>query len=244
MSLSNSVRYGGDVLVPFCRRVLRDLGEIATDDQRDELLALTLPGGDLELYVTERDEQVLFCYTEPRYLVAACGTGQPWARVRLSNLVMSAEAAGHPVFIALDTWHLAGVRYPEPEVRELEPLPPAEPVQPITRVWIPSRPVGPGSTEVYPELHRVAPGELMLLGYGSLPDLLDGCGPHQAAVAVRLQDLDEIVRATGAHGVLMDAVLDEGLRHSAPVVDWSRDDLFSSDSDEVGTGVLGEGGVR
>jgi hypothetical protein len=227
-------------LVPFGRRVLRDLDDLAADG-RDELLALTLPDGDLELYVTDRDEQVLFCYTESRYLVAACGPGQPWARVRPSSLVASAEAAGRPVFAALDAWHPAGIRYAEPDVRELEPLLPVEPVPPITRVWIPSRPVGPGEKKVHLELHCVVPGEPMVLGYGSLPDLLDACGPHQAAVAVRPQDLDEIVRATGAHGVLMDAVLDEDLRHAAPVVDWSREDLFSVDSAETSTG---EHGVR
>ncbi|MFI7672073.1 SAV_915 family protein [Actinophytocola sp. NPDC049390] len=236
MSLSespseNGVHREGGALAPFDRRALRDLHEVAVDAEIDELLALALPDGDLELFITERNEQVLFCYTELRHLVTACGPGQPRLRVRLPHLVASAEAAGHPLFLALDTWHPAGVRYADPDVRELEPLPSADPVPPITRVWIPTRPVEPGSKEARPELHYVAADEPMLLGYQSLSDLLDSCGPYQAAVAVHPRDLDEIVRTTGAHGVLMDAVLDEDVRHSAPVVDWRREDPFSVDGD-------------
>lgn len=52
-AVRNAAPYEGDALVSFDRRVLRDLDDIAA---HDELLALAWPDGDLELFVTERNE--------------------------------------------------------------------------------------------------------------------------------------------------------------------------------------------
>ncbi|RZS33944.1 hypothetical protein EV193_11094 [Herbihabitans rhizosphaerae] len=200
---------------------------IAAEDLRgdDELLVLSLRGGGLEGRRTDRHEVLLFAYSDPRELVESCGPAQPWVRLRKEELSALPARMEATVLVAIDAWHPEGERYAEQDVREMEPLAYAEHVPPLTEAWIPSLPVVPGARAAQVELYAVRPGEPMLLAYGSLEDLRACCGEHQAAIRVNPEDLDAVTAEAGAHGVLFDAVLDQELRYSGPVVDWAHRDV-------------------
>ncbi|OLT48251.1 hypothetical protein BJF85_13645 [Saccharomonospora sp. CUA-673] len=50
------------------------------------------------------------------------------------------------------------------------------------------------------------------------PEMLHaGCGPHQPYVSVRTEDLADVVRESGAAGVLVNPHLEEAARYQAPI---------------------------
>ncbi|WP_133116488.1 SAV_915 family protein [Amycolatopsis antarctica] len=195
--------------------------EQLVDREPDRLFVLTAPSGDLELYETPGGELAVWAYRDIRDLVTSCGGGQPWMRASAVELATTARAVGVPILVALDVGHPDGARYPEPDACHREPLPQLRPAAAPPRVWIPTRPPRDGVRQVQVELHAARRGEPMLPVYSTVASLRAGCGPHQAAVAVRPEDIAGIVRAVGARGVAADAVLAERARHQAPVVTWT-----------------------
>lgn len=163
----------------------------------------------------------MFAYSSIQRLVAACGAGQPWVSITSDEL--EAACAEHGVAaVALDTAHPEGHRYPEPDPREqpeLEPLPDQDDG---SLVYVPSRPVSEGDTQVNLELQPDKAGRAMLLAYSSPELLVAGCGPYQPWVAIHATDIDLVAEEAGACGVLFNPELAEDSRHTGPVQDWSK----------------------
>lgn len=213
-------------LRPMSRAALIAPTDLA-DHTPGDLLVLTLPEGGLELHETPQDEVVLWAYSKIDKLVESCGDGQPYVSTTSAELARYADSIEPLALVALDVWHPEGRRYPEPDVREQEPIEPLNYEQPDTSVvWIPTRPVRTGDRRVDVELHCLKPGEPLLLAYSSLDSLRANCGPHQAASAITADSIVEVARQAGASGVVFDAVLAEEARYDAPVVDWTRDNHF------------------
>lgn len=219
----------GVQLVPSDRRALK-VAEQLVEGEFAELLLLTRPDGGVEMWETDRREVVVFVYTTVAGLFASCGHGQPWRRTTVEELSSladeTADEAAAMVVFAVDVWHPEGARYPDPDVREMEPLQPAEYVQSIAEVWIAALPMAPGAKAAALQLFTVPPDGPKLLAYSSLDELRRCCGPYQAAVWVRPERLDEVARQAGAEGVLFGADLPDELRQQAPVVDWHERATF------------------
>ncbi|OZM74691.1 hypothetical protein CFN78_00110 [Amycolatopsis antarctica] len=198
-------------------------GELAERDVVS-LSVTTLPDGRMEALPSGRGELIVFAYTDAENVVTACGPGQPWDVVGIAELVRTADQSSPPMVFAVDMWHPAGARYPRPDIRDQEPLPSEPEAEPITEVWILALLPVAGGAGV--ELFSVEPGEAVLLGYRSLADMRACCGPHQAAVQVRPEDVDAVIAEAGADGLLFDVRLGEGVRREHTVVDWTRHDLF------------------
>jgi hypothetical protein len=132
-----------------------------------------------------------------------------------------ADALGITLFAldaSLPEWH----RVPEPREHEQPELPIArEPEVDGGLLYLPSRPFRPGDFDAVLELQPDARGRLQLLVYTSSAELAEGCGPHQAWVAVPASALAEIAEWVGAYRVLFNPVLTEETRHTAPVVNWT-----------------------
>lgn len=192
-----------------------------------DVYVLTNPDGQVELYETSRKEALVFAYTSVGLRVAACGGGQPARKATTARLVRWAGSTGLPIVFAVDARHPEGVRYPEPDVRTLEPLPPVPRIPRPTELWIASRPLVAGAAQAELELYSETPGSPMLLAYETPEELHECCGPHQAAISIDPDLLDDVTDAAGAVGVLFGAELSEELRHQAPVVDWKAHDHFS-----------------
>lgn len=205
------------------------LPEDLDDDRAEPPLALTLPDGDVELWHADRGELFLFAYTGLAELVESCGPGQPYVPLRPAELAGLQDRLAAPVLVAVDARHPDGARYPERNRRAREPLDYAQRLTPLSEVWIPSLPMAPGDQAARVELYAETAGEPMLLAYPSLDDLYAACGPHQAAVSVRVEVLHQVAEEAGAHGVLFGAELSEELRHQRPVVDWGRGPLCAND---------------
>ncbi|WP_199432667.1 SAV_915 family protein [Qaidamihabitans albus] len=196
-------------------------GLLAPDDVagrvRSDLFVLTSPEGMLELGGTDRNEAVVWAYSTVGLLVESCGNGQPYARLTAHELA-EALARQSSVFVALDVRHPDGVRYPEPDARD---LPHAEELdeEPASAavLWVPSQPVRPRDQRADLELHRDDSGRPMLLVYSSLERLRAGCGPYQAAVAIETHLIGEVARDVGAEGVVLNPELAEQARHTSAV---------------------------
>lgn len=194
-----------------------------------KLYVVTTPDGEADTLPNARGEYVVFAYTGLRRLLAACGSGQPWARCGVATLVRSAHSCDVPLVVAVDVWHPEGARYPDLDIREMEPLEPAEHVPPIAEVWIASLPMAAGARQARAELYAPDRSQPVMLAYDSLEQLHTCCGPYQAAVSVRTEHLADVARDAGATDVVFGAVLDEQLRHQAGVLDWTKHSLFEPD---------------
>lgn len=195
-----------------------------------EFVLATLPDRRLEAFSTDDDEFVVFAYTTTRNMVIACGGGQPSTHTNAAVVARCAKQVGTKVLFAVDAWHPAGRRYPEPGPLDFEPVGPAARVDPLTELWLPTRPVRTGAPNIQVDLFAVTPGQPMLLAYESPEELRACCGPYQDAVSIDPDDLDAVTRGTGAAGVLFGAVLSEDIRHQAPVLDWTAYDHFETDN--------------
>jgi hypothetical protein len=196
-------------------------GLVALDDLTarvgTDLFVVTMPGGELETWHTERNEAVVWAFSRIGLLVESCGNGQPYVRVSASRL--AEVLAGHgAVFVSLDMRHPDGVRYPEPEPDELsyaDELP--DEYAAAAALWVPSEPVRARDQRVDLELHRDEAGRPMLLVYSSLERLRAGCGPHQAAVAIETDRVGQVARQLGVAGIVLNGELPEQARHAEPV---------------------------
>jgi hypothetical protein len=80
-------------------------------------------------------------------------------------------------------------------------------------VFIPSRRAKKGDQEVVLELRVAEGGEVALLAYASLGELVAHCGAEQAWVAVPFERLEYAMRASGAHKVVWNVTLSSAQRH-------------------------------
>lgn len=192
----------------------------------DRLFGLSLPHGGLEWSQTPWGEAVLWVYSSVRNLVESCGTGQPWVRLTLAELIDIEAAVAVPMVVALDVRYPEGARYPEVDPRQHTPLPHRERVVPPDTVWVPARPPDPLGRRVEVELRHDSSGNPMLLVFSSIKALRAGCGPYQVAVEIRIADIARVVSETGAGSVACDMELPEELRHHASQVDWTRSNRF------------------
>jgi hypothetical protein len=80
-------------------------------------------------------------------------------------------------------------------------------------VFVATRQPRPGDVDVTLELRPTHDGTLVIMAYSSLDTLVAGAGEEQPWIAVPPDQLDELLRRTGAGGVLLDAVIPPGLRH-------------------------------
>jgi hypothetical protein len=199
--------------------------EDLVSDGIDEPYVLALPDGDIELWKSDRGELFVFAYSTVPLLVESCGAAQPAARLTVARLDELQAGLRAALLVALDVRHPDGHRFPETDIREREPLAHAEHLSAPAEVWIPSFPLLPGDSAARVELYGPAGGDPMLFAYWSLADLRAACGPYQAAVSVRADDLRQVAEEAGAAGVLFDAELSEELKHQQPVVDWRRGPL-------------------
>lgn len=171
------------------------------------------------------DQGCVWVYSSVDLLIESCGDGQPYVALTASQVVELATAVDGMLLAALDVWHPEGARYPEPDPQEFAPLEPiATDSMNDSLVWIPTRPVRSGDRDVSAELYGRRPGEKLLLLFDSQEQAWEACGPYQALSAVRLDDLDAVVRASGADGVVAgNGMVSEEARHTGPVQDWLRD---------------------
>lgn len=203
-------------------RTLESLDEHGVPD----LWVLTSPEGEVELCLTGRNEVVVFVYTSLENLYVSCGLCQPWQSISRAELAEVVDAIDAAVVFAVDVWHPDGVRYPQPDARDMDPAEPASHAQPIAEVWIPALPVARGAKNVRLELFADPPEPPTLLAYSSLEELRRCCGPHQAAVWVYPENLDEAASQAGVSGVRFDVELADELRAAQPAVDWTLQSHF------------------
>ncbi|MGH3949388.1 MAG: SAV_915 family protein [Pseudonocardiaceae bacterium] len=200
------------------------------DDLHDRLpeqvIVLLTPERGLELRETERHEVMAVTYSTFADLAASCGAGQPCAQATRSELARAAGQFDITMF-ALDLTIPEGHRYPEPDSRQQPEMTFAEPDDSDTSVvYIPSRPYRVGQAQAVLEL-QPHEGKLTMLVYSSQEMLRAGCGPHQDFITIRIEYVNEVAWRAGAEATLLDPVLAEESRHTAPVVDWASRDLFS-----------------
>lgn len=224
----------GDALVlrPFSHAEL-----LSVDDLRREaatLFVLTRPDDALELQEAPGDEVFLWIYSSLLDLVESCGGGQPYVRAEATQVAEFADGHQKSVLAAVDMWHPDGARYPEPNVRDIEPLPMLEPPAPadLSVLWIPSRNGEPGSREVVVELHAADGTGPLLPVFTSVDLLRENCGHHQAASAFRADRIEQVAKQAGADGVVIDPVLAEGARHPAPEPTSAVPDRFGWEDDD------------
>ncbi|MPY99920.1 MAG: hypothetical protein GEU97_18400 [Actinophytocola sp.] len=179
-----------------------------------ELFVLTVrdAGFDTE-FQTTRGEPVLWAYSSIEALVDACGNGQPYERLTVADLVAASSRVDARFVVALDVRHPDGVRYPEPELADMEPLEPIdETARDTSVVWVPTRPLSTIDRRVDVELHSNVSGERLLLVFSSLERLRATCGPQQVAAAIQADRIGVVAERLGAHGVVFDAQVS----HAAP----------------------------
>lgn len=138
-------------------------------------------------------------------------------------MVELAEAVDGTLLVALDVWHPDDAQYPEPDPDEFEPLEQIQDGAADPLVWMPTRPVRTGDRQVWPELYGRRSGEKLLLLFDSKQEAWQACGPYQPLSAVHLDDLDAVVRASGADAVVPgNGSLSEQARHTGPVQNRRR----------------------
>lgn len=199
----------------------------------DGLFVLVLPaddgrGGGVEVWVRPRGERVVLAFSSIQTLVSACGAGQPWVPVSRDHLAQVCEEL-RVTLVGVDMAPPEGHRYPEPGVAELPDLEPWEPVE-RQLLYVASRPMRSWTDLVQLELQPDKRGRLMALAYTSEEELVAGCGPYQAWVAIPSDLIGEAVERSGADGVLFNPVLAEASRHTAPVRNW-RDGVMTEQRD-------------
>ncbi|MGH3440271.1 MAG: SAV_915 family protein, partial [Sciscionella sp.] len=79
--------------------------------------------------------------------------------------------------------------------------------------YVASQHVADMGDEAVLELRETDQGELAVLAFGSLDALVGGCGPQQPWICLPAERLDELVRRSGADGVLWEPALSEEQRH-------------------------------
>lgn len=177
--------------------------------------------GRIEIRRTMRKELAFVAYSSIDRLVDACGSGQPWAQLTRYRLIEVCCELGIGV-VVFDAVLDLTPRYPEADSRDQPPMEPAEPLDEQDGfLYLPSRPVRTGQNVVELELQPVRGGRPVLFAYTSPESLAAGCGPYQPWVAIEAGDLEYVVHESGAHGVLLNPVLAEESRHSAPVRNWT-----------------------
>jgi hypothetical protein len=197
------------VIGPFERRALRPLTELGLDDDTP-LFVLTMPEGNVEVRETHQNELVVWAYTRLAPMLTCCGNGQPFVRVTARELRTVSEALDRFVYVAVDLLHPDGVRYPEPDWRDLEHLPLIDTTVPDTSLlWVPIRASTVGATKAMVEMVADEQGEPRLLVYTSLETLRARLGTHRAAVSFRAEVLDRLIRDVGARSVVFDATVAE-----------------------------------
>ncbi|MPY85791.1 MAG: hypothetical protein GEV00_21410 [Actinophytocola sp.] len=82
-------------------------------------------------------------------------------------------------------------------------------------VYVASQPYR-NETEVTLEMRETDGGEHAVMVYSSLPTLVAGAGEQQPWIAVPRERVPELVRRSGADGVLLDTVIPPGLRRGGP----------------------------
>lgn len=80
-------------------------------------------------------------------------------------------------------------------------------------VYIASQPLANPDADATLEMRETDDGQLAVMVYSSLETLVAGAGPQQPWIAVSRERVDELVRLSGADGVLLDTVIPPGLRH-------------------------------
>jgi hypothetical protein len=79
-------------------------------------------------------------------------------------------------------------------------------------VYVASQQLRPGEDEATLEMRETDDGQLAVMVYSSLDTLVAGAGPAQPWIAVPRERVEELVRHSGADGVLLDTVIPPGLR--------------------------------
>lgn len=67
------------------------------------------------------------------------------------------------------------------------------------------------------ELRQTVNGEMVVLAFGALDALVEGCGPHQPWICLPADRLPDLVHSAGADGVLWDVALEPAQRHRGGV---------------------------
>lgn len=80
-------------------------------------------------------------------------------------------------------------------------------------VYVASQPLRRGETEATLEMRETDDGQVAVMVYSSLETLVAGAGPTQPWIAVPRERVEELVRRSGASGVLLDTVIPPGVRH-------------------------------
>lgn len=80
-------------------------------------------------------------------------------------------------------------------------------------VYVASQPLASMNDDAVLELRPTDHGELAVVAYESLDALVEGCGPAQPWLCVPRERLEELVRRSGADGVLWEPELSEEQRH-------------------------------
>lgn len=207
---------GKAALRVFARAALLDMEDLRGRGP-EPLFVLITPDEKLELDHTLHSELLVWLYTDVTLLAESCGMGQPYVRTTAAEVADFADSLGKPVLAAVDLWHPARARYPELDFEEFEPLEPME-YQSDGLWWIPTL---PGRSVA--ELYGSRPGERLLLAFGSLDELIDACGPYQAACAIPGYLLETVALESEADGIAWNPVLAEGARHAGPVRDWAAE---------------------
>lgn len=84
---------------------------------------------------------------------------------------------------------------------------------PADIVYVASREFSQGDPEATLELRETSAGEQAVMVYSSLETLHAGAGPSQPWIAIPREQVPDLVRLSGAHGVLLDTVIPPDLRH-------------------------------
>lgn len=80
-------------------------------------------------------------------------------------------------------------------------------------VYVASQPLAGADAEATLEMRETDDGQLAVMVYSSLETLVAGAGAQQPWIAVPRERVPELVRLSGADGVLLDTVIRPGLRH-------------------------------
>lgn len=79
-------------------------------------------------------------------------------------------------------------------------------------VYVASHQLKRGDTEATIEMRETDDGQLAVMVYSSLETLIAGAGDQQPWIAVPRERVPELVRRSGADGVLLDTVIPPGVR--------------------------------
>lgn len=83
----------------------------------------------------------------------------------------------------------------------------------LQAVYIPTQLVGPQDQEARVELREDGEGQLAMLAYSSLEDLVRGCGKAQPWISVPVSRVSHVQREAGAQIVYWDVELPEEIRY-------------------------------